>query len=131
MSNLPTGTDQEAQSHETANAMSVRALVKDMQREIRDTDLQPDRAADLLVKLTALIGNTNDEIRDADHYYAEILLGYLDSDEAANRAKIRAETTQQYSRKREARDTKELVIELVRSLKYFLKSKEEEMRLAR
>lgn len=112
--------------------MSVRDLIQQMQREIRDTpDLQPDRAAEMLIRLTALLGNTNDEIREADHAYSVVLLQFLDADEAANRARIRAETSLQYVRKREARDTKELVIELVRSLKYFLKSKEEEMRLSR
>lgn len=106
-------------------------MIREMQREVRDTDLLPDRAAELLTKLTALLGNCNDEIREADHDFAVVLLGYLDSDEAANRARIRAETTPEHLRKREARDTKELVIELVRSLKYFLKAKEEEMRLSR
>jgi hypothetical protein len=112
--------------------MTIRDLVRQMQAEIRDTsDLQPDRAAEILIKLTALIGNTNDEIREADHAYSVVLLQFLDADEAANRARIRAETSLQFIRKREARDTKELLIELVRSLKYFLKSKEEEMRLSR
>jgi hypothetical protein len=107
-------------------------MVRLIQVEVRDTtDLQPDRAAELLNKLTALIGNLNDEIREADAKFAEVLLKYLDSDEAANRAKIRAETSPEFMRKREARDTKELAIELARSLKYFLRSKEEEMRLTR
>jgi hypothetical protein len=108
---------------------SVRARIREMQAEIRDTDLQPDRAADLLPKLSSLIGNCNDEIRLADADYANVLLKHLEGEEAANRAKIRAETTPEYSRKREARDTKELAVELVRSLKYFLRSKAEEMRL--
>lgn len=111
--------------------MTVRDFVKAYQREIRDTDLQPDRAADVLVKLTALMGNCNDEIRCADADYATVLLSFLEADEAANRAKIRAETTPAYQRKREARDTKELVVELCRSLKYLLKANEEAMRLAR
>ena len=112
--------------------MSVRDLIKAMQVEIRDTaDLLPSRAAELLTKLTALVGNCNDEIREADHAYAVVLLQFLDADEAANRARIRAETSMPYLRKRKARDTKELVIELIRSLKYFLKAKEEEMRLTR
>jgi len=33
-------------------------------------------------------------------------------------------------RKREARDTKELALEMIRSLKYYLRAKEEELRLA-
>jgi len=110
---------------------TIRDMVKAMQVEIRDSDLQPDRAAQLLTKLTALMGNTNDEIRQADHDYSVTLLFHLDRQEKANRAKIIAEVSPEYQRKREARDTKELVMELVRSLKYFLRSKEEEMRLTR
>jgi hypothetical protein len=108
---------------------TVRDLIRAMQREIRDTDLQPDRGAELLTKLTALLGNVADEQREADAAYAVVLLRHLDSEEAASRAKIRAETTPEYARKREARDVKELAIELVRSLKVFLRTKAEEMRL--
>lgn len=111
---------------------TVRGLVRLIQVEVRDTpDLQPDRAAALMVQLASLLGNCADEIRAADAEYAAVLLALLDSEEAASRAKIRAETTPAYQRKREARDTRELAVELVRSLKYFLRSKEEEMRLAR
>lgn len=112
-------------------ATTVRDMVAAMQREIRDSDLQPDRAAELLTKLTALMGNCNDELREADQQYAICLLGHFEQEEVANRAKIRAEISPEYQRKRQARDTKELVMELVRSLKYFLKAKEEEMRLTR
>lgn len=111
--------------------MTVRDLVHAMQKEIRDTELQPSRAAELLTKLTALLGNCSDEIREADMAYNGVLLKHLEGEEAANRAKIRAQTTPEYARAREAKDTRELVIELVRSLKYFLKSAEEEMRLTR
>jgi hypothetical protein len=110
---------------------SVRALIRSMQAEIRDTDLQPERAADLLAKLSALLGNLNDEIREADSAYAVVLLDCLSRDEAANRAKIRAEISPEYRRKREARDLKELTIELTRSLKYYLKAKQDEYQIAR
>jgi hypothetical protein len=102
-----------------------------MQQEIAAGELPPLRAADLLGRLTALLGNCNDEIRVADMEFAVVLLTHLDGEEAANRAKIRAETTPEYLRKREARDVKELVVELIRSLKYILKAHEEEMRLRR
>src|SRR3954467_14060504 len=111
---------------------SIRGMVRLIQVEIRDQpDLQPDRAAELLNKLTALLGNLNEEIRIADAEFATVLLQHLDSEEAANRAKIRAETTPAYARKREARDTKELAIELIRSLKYFLKAKQDEYQMSR
>jgi hypothetical protein len=111
--------------------MTVRELVKQIQIEIRDTDLQPARAAELLTKLTALLGNCFEEIREADHVYALVLLSCLESEAKANRAKIRAETSPEYRRKREARDTRDLVQELIGSLKYLLRSAEAEMRLAR
>ena len=112
--------------------MTVRDLVRAMQREIRETpDLLPDRAAEILNQLCSLLGNVNDEIRAADAVYASVLLSHLEAEEKANRARIKAETTPEYQRKREARDTKELVVELVRSLKYFLRSKTEELQYAR
>ena len=111
--------------------MTVRALVKSYQQEIlQASDLLPDRAAELLTKLTALIGNCNDAIREADCEYATVLLGHLETETKANRAKIRAEISPEYQRKREARDTKELAVELARSLKYFLKAKSDELQLS-
>lgn len=111
---------------------TVRDFVRGCQRELRDTaDLLPDRAAELLMQLSSLLGNCNDEIRIADAAYATVLLDHLDSETKANRARIRAETSAEYQRKQEARDTKELVVELVRSLKYYLRSKSDELQLAR
>lgn len=94
-------------------------------------DLPPSRATEILVQLTALYGNCMDESRAADHAYAVVLLRFLDADEAANRAKIRAETSPEYLRKREADNTIKLVLESIRSLKAMLRSQQEEMRLAR
>lgn len=112
--------------------MTVRELVKSYQREIQQSaDLLPDRAAELLMKLTALLGNCADEIREADSEYAVTLLHWLNTEAKANRARIRAEISPEYRRKQEARDTKELVIELARSLKYFLRAKSDELQLSR
>jgi hypothetical protein len=111
-------------------AVSVRNLIRNMQREIRDgSDLSMDRAAELLTKLTALLGNVNDEIRQADADYAGVLLQHLETEEAVNRAKVRAELSPEYQRKREARDLKELTVELIRGLKFYLRSKQDELRL--
>lgn len=111
--------------------VTVRELVHRAQTEIRETpDLLPDRAAELLMQLTSLMGNCNDEIRVADEAFAAVLLGYLASEQKVNHARVKAEVTPEYRRKREARDTKELVIELVRSLKYFLRAKQDELQVA-
>jgi hypothetical protein len=110
---------------------SVRDMVRAMQVEMRKDDLPPSRAREILVQLSSLYGNCLDEVREADHAYAVVLLRFLDADEAATRAKIRAETSLEYLRKREADNTLRLVLESIRSLKVMLRSLEEEMRLTR
>lgn len=103
--------------------MTVRERVVELMREVRDAHvLQPERAAEILLELTSLQGIVNDEIRVADMDYAKVLLRELEANEKANRAKIKAETSPEYERKRVARDTKELIVEGIRSLKYFLRA---------
>jgi hypothetical protein len=109
---------------------SVRDLVRQAQNEMRG-DLDPARARDLLTMLTALIGVVNQESRQADMAYNRVLLEYLDSDLKANHARIRAESTPEFLRSREAKDCKQEIVESIRSLKKFIDSLSEEMRLSR
>lgn len=110
--------------------MSVDEMVADAQDQMQH-ELPPAQARDLLVKMTALLGNVLDACVKADHAYNVVLLRFLDADEPANRAKIRAETSLEYIAKRRAHNTELLVVEMVRSLKVMIKSTEEEMRMAR
>ena len=110
---------------------TVRDLIHEAQVEIRDTpDLLPDRAQALLMHLSALIGNVGDEIRAADALYAQVLLSAMNQEKHANRARILSEITPEYQRRQEARDAKELLLELIRSLKIVLRCKSEELRYA-
>lgn len=112
--------------------MTVRERIKAAQIEVRDSgDLPPARASQLLMELTALLGNVSEEIRQADAAYAAVLLHELETSEKANRARIKAETSPEYQRKQEARNLRELTQEMIGSLKYFLRAQEAEMRLAR
>lgn len=108
---------------------SVRSLIHAIQKEVlKSEELAPDRAAELLAQLAALYGNVNDEIREAEFSYNLVLLDFFDKEKTANRAKIKAETTEEYLRMKQARDTKDLIKYLAGGLKYFLRAKEEEMR---
>lgn len=107
-------------------------MVAEVQVEIRQKpDLAPDRAAELLNLLASLTGNINEEILKRDWDYNVVLLRYLDSEEKANRAKIRAETSPEYKAKMEARNTQALATEIIRSLKHYLRIKTEEFQQAR
>lgn len=111
--------------------LSVRDRIRVIQKELRDGALTPDLARESLVTLTALLGNVNDEQRLSDAAYKTVLLGCLNTHAKANRARIEAETSPEYQRAREAKDTASLVVEMVRSCRAYLRSLDEEMRLAR
>ena len=91
----------------------------------------PGRAAELLIQLSALLGNCTEEITQRDYEYNLVLLQFLDNEAKANRAKIKAEVSKEYLAKRRAYNTRDLAIELIRSLKYFLRANEQEMREAK
>lgn len=111
--------------------MTIRERVRKIQADLRDGALTPDMAREHLVTLTALMGNVNDELREADVEYKHVLLRFLSGDEAANRARIKAECSSEWLRAREAKDTKDLIVEMIRSCKAYLRSLSEEMNLAR
>ncbi len=110
---------------------TVRGMVMGIQRECLAGNMQPDRTRELLIQATALIGNANAEVHRTEIVYNRVLLKHLDGEEAANRATIRAKTTDEYGELHEARNIKELCLELKRSLSKVLTSIDEEMRLAR
>ena len=110
---------------------SVRDRIKAIQRDILAGAVTPEQSRQWLITLTALLGNVTDEQRVADHDYKLVLLGCLQGDEAANRARIRAEVTPQFQRAEEAKHTAQLVLEMIRSCKVYLRSLDEELRLAR
>ncbi len=113
----------------TEEKKTIREMVNAVRDEaMRAEDLLPDRAAELLVKLSALFGNCNDELRRREMAYNQVLMLSYDTELKSNRAKIRAEASPSYEAKIEAKHTKELILELIRSLKFFLKNKEEKKR---
>jgi hypothetical protein len=110
---------------------SVRDMVHEAQRELLKGDPTPERSRGLLVKLTSILGNVLTEQREADAAYLVVLDAALTEHGKANRARIKAETTPEFARKREAHDTRTLLIEMIRALKTNVRSLSDEMNLAR
>lgn len=108
--------------------VTVTSMILDRQQEIAKGDLTKGRAEELLNELAALLGNCNDVIRERDVKYNQKLLECLKSEATVNRARVLAETTQEYQDKKHARDMKELVKEMIGSLKYYIRGKSEEYR---
>jgi hypothetical protein len=105
---------------------SIREMVKEVQNEVANGNLEEGRAAELLNTTAALVGNLNDEILKREIDYNKVLLLALDTQEKAGKAKIMAQLTTEYQLLKEATNTKELNTELMRSLKYYLQAKREE-----
>ena len=106
---------------------SVRELILEVQGEVRENpDLMPNRAAEILNLLASLAGNVNQEILERDIAYNRVLLGFYESEGKANRAKIKAEISDEYRAKMEARNTQSLAKDIMGSLKYYLRVKQEE-----
>jgi hypothetical protein len=112
-------------------AVTIRERIKGIQAELANGALTPDLARESLVRLTALLGNVHDAQRKADHEYKLVLLGCLQGKKAANRARIEAEVTPQFQTAQEMKDLANLVIEMIRSCKSYMRSLEEEQRLTR
>ena len=110
---------------------TIRDRVRKVQKELRDGAITPDMARESLIQLTALLGNVHDEQREADHAYKVVLLEALRTESKANRARMMAETSPEYSRAREAKDFAALAVEMIRSCRAYLRSLDEEMRLSR
>jgi hypothetical protein len=109
--------------------VTVRSLIREMQVEVRESDLTPDRAAELLTKLAALYGNVLDECRRTELAFHSIVRAYLSEDGlAVNKAELLAKGSPEFEEWRIAKDTETLTKQLLSSLKAFLRAKADEMR---
>ena len=110
---------------------SIREIVKEIQSEIlKVEDLTPDRASELLVQLSSIYGNILDEIRRTEAIYLNVLRLAYENEAKANRAKIIAMNDPSYGFWQEAKNTKELTLEMIRGLKYYIKGREEEWKIS-
>jgi len=110
---------------------TIRERINNYQTEILKGDLQPDRAAIILNEISSLYGNILDRIKDTEMIYNRVLLNHLEEEQKANRAKIKAEITQEYQDLKDATNTEKVAIQMIRSLSKFLKAKENEYQSAK
>ena len=106
--------------------MTITETISEFQNECSKENLLPQRASEILVQISALLGNINAEIRKRDREYKIVLLNFYEQEKTANRAKLRAEVSPEYEASKVARDTKELAMELCKSIKYYLRGFSEE-----
>ena len=109
---------------------TLREMIAKRQNEIIDGDLAPSRAVEILTELSSLYGNALDEVKNRQVEYNKVLLKVYEEEEKANRAKLVAETTDEFEALLSAKVTEKLILEMIRGLKYFLREKEAEFKEA-
>ena len=107
----------------------IEIKIRDIRDSLAKGDLPPGIAASHLNELSALIGNVNSEIRLADLEYSKVLYEELSAEGKANIAKIKAEISEEYQTARRWKDVRELVREMIASLKYYLREKADERKV--
>lgn len=112
-------------------SQSVRDMVRAIQKRVLSGSVTPDVAVEYLEQLSALAGYTLDEILDADMAYNAVLEQHLAAEDKANHAKVKAETSPEYRRKRESHNLFETIDKMSAALKYRLKGAEIDARLQR
>ena len=113
-------------------AESIRDIITRKSEELRDTDsLGPHKVANELVELTSLLSSLNREIVDSEAWYKIRKMELLKEHGSAAKATIFAEASEEYKQYRDRIMQGKAVEELIRSLKYYLKTSEFEYKEGR
>ena len=109
---------------------SVTELVNTYKNQVFKGNLSGQEAAEILIALSALLGNINQEIRERQQKYIQALRELLEMESTVAKAKIISMATPEWLMLQESKDQKEVTLELVRSLKYFIRSLKDEIEMS-
>lgn len=111
--------------------LTIRDRVRVIERAMLKGGVQPADAREYLSVATALLSSCNRECTEADLAFNAFLAGCKRNGSTAAAARIEAEDSPIYRRKREAEDEQANCEEMIRSLKVMLRSLDSEMGLTR
>jgi hypothetical protein len=110
------------------NDKSVRGLIDEYRQKVLNTpDLSLAESSQMMVELSALLGNINDVIGTLHKAYIDVYVKLIEEDKmTASKAKILIMATPESQQLEEAKAYKDVAIEMIRALKYRCKSLSEE-----
>ena len=112
--------------------MTIRELIKERAEEIRNIgQVGPHRASEVLTELSSLLSSLNSEITEHEYWYHQKVVELLKEHEKANRAEIFARACPEWKELQDRKTQQKAVIEMMRALKYYLRTAEEEMKEGR
>jgi hypothetical protein len=108
---------------------TIRDRVRVIERAMLVGGLHPSQAREFLSVATALLASCGREVVEADLAFKSFLAGCKRNGDSAAAARIEAEDSPQYRRKREAEQEQANCDEIVKSLKVMLRSLDSEMKV--
>ena len=109
---------------------TIREIIQEKSEALRFPEqLSPHKASQELVALSSLMASLNKEIGEARYWYNTKLQELLKEHGSAAKAKIFGEASKEWKDWNDRVMQKEALVELHRSLKYFLKNASEEARM--
>lgn len=108
--------------------MKTRELIEKIQAEVITGDTTPSRAGDLVAQLSSLLGNVNVALNGVQMIYNKKLAEILIDQKTVTKARIIAETSEEYEALLDLKGIREMVMEMIRSMKILVKIKLEEYR---
>jgi hypothetical protein len=112
--------------------MTIRDIINSYRQKLGNTGgLTRLEASQILVELSALIGNINDEIRTRDMAYYKRFDELISNEKiSVAKAEIKMRAGVEYNALMEAKNLLELSMEMIRSLKYFCRSVDDEYQVS-
>lgn len=113
-------------------AKTIRETIDEKLLELRDIDsVGPQRASEVMVELTSLLGSINKEVADREYWFNLKKMQLLKDSGVVGKATIEANASKEYQDWKEGLAYQKAVIDNIRSLKYYLRRAEEEQREGR
>ena len=106
---------------------TIREMIDDYRNKIKDaTDLQGEEASRYIVELSSIMGNLNQHLLDTQMEYNKKKLELLGEIKSVAKATVSAETTEEYRAYQEAKGYKDVLVEMIRGLKLYVRAKGDE-----
>ena len=109
---------------------TIRELIAHESAELREIEkLGPHEAANKLVVLSSLLSSLGAEIATKRAEYTQIRLKCLKEAKSVAESRIYSEATNEFKEWQEREEQRKALIEIIHSIKYFLRTCENEMKL--
>lgn len=107
---------------------NLRQILNSYENELYQGNIEPLRAGEILKDISSLYSNILENVKKRQIEYNKVLLFIFDEEKKASRARLRGEVLPEYERLLSAKNMERSALELMRALKYFLRTKETEYR---